>query len=125
MNRCVALAAALVLAPALACANGGTRMATGFRLASPAFEDGKEIPAKYTCEGPDVSPPLAWTDPPAGTRAFALVVDDPDAPDPAAPRMTWVHWVLWDIPGDARELPEGAGNDGGALPAGTRGASSR
>ncbi len=120
MIRRFLLAAALVLPSALACANGGAQMADGFRLESPAFRDGQEIPSEYTCEGPDVSPPLAWSGLPEGTRALALVVDDPDAPDPAAPRMTWVHWVLWDIPATTRELPAGAGNPGGKLPPGTR-----
>jgi Raf kinase inhibitor-like YbhB/YbcL family protein len=66
------------------------------------------IPAKYTREGADVSPPLAWSDPPAGTKSFALVVDDPDAPDPAAPKRVWVHWVVYDLPAGTRELPENA-----------------
>jgi len=78
------------------------------KLASPAFADAGEIPAKYTCEGQDVSPPLAWSGVPANARSLALVVDDPDAPDPAAPTMTWVHWVLYDLPPGAGTLPEGA-----------------
>lgn len=76
------------------------------QLTSTAFEDGAEIPAKYTCEGANVSPPLAWTGAPAQTRSFALIVDDPDAPDPDAPRQRWVHWVLADLPADCRGLPE-------------------
>jgi len=122
MIRRVLLATAmLLLVPALACAGGGgKKMSASFHVTSPAFADGAEIPQKYTCEGPDLSPPLAWEGLPAGTRALALVVDDPDAPDPAAPRMTWVHWVLWDIPAEAPGLPEGAGNPGGKLPEGTR-----
>jgi Raf kinase inhibitor-like YbhB/YbcL family protein len=87
-------------------------------LGSRAFAGGGEIPARYTCEGDDVSPPLAWSDPPEGTKSFALIVDDPDAPDPKAPKMTWVHWVLYDLPSDARELPEGVAAR--ALPRGTR-----
>ena len=78
------------------------------KLTSPAFADAGEIPAKYTCEGQDVSPPLAWSGVPANARSLALVVDDPDAPDPAAPTMTWVHWVLYDLPPGAGTLPEGA-----------------
>ncbi|HEY7818070.1 MAG TPA: YbhB/YbcL family Raf kinase inhibitor-like protein, partial [Vicinamibacteria bacterium] len=62
------------------------------RLTSSAFEHLGKIPRRYTCEGEDVSPPLAWTDAPGGTKSFALVVEDPDAPDPEAPKMTWVHW---------------------------------
>jgi Raf kinase inhibitor-like YbhB/YbcL family protein len=72
-----------------------------FELQSSAFSPGGEIPAKYTCDGADVSPTLRWTDPPAGTKGFALITDDPDAPG-----GTWVHWVLYDIPSTARELPE-------------------
>jgi Raf kinase inhibitor-like YbhB/YbcL family protein len=75
------------------------------RLESAAFRDGAPIPAAHSRDGGDASPPLAWTDPPEGTRAFALVCDDPDAP-----RGTWVHWVLWGIPASARSLPAGAGS---------------
>ena len=75
---------------------GGLSMS--FTLSSPAFRDQAEIPIQHTCEGEDVSPPLAWSSPPEGTRSLALIVDDPDAPDPKAPRMTWVHWVLYNIP---------------------------
>ena len=85
-----------------------------FAITSPAFAHNGEIPAECTCEGADTSPRLEWTGAPAGTKSFALVVDDPDAPDPAAPKMTWVHWVLYNLPADAVCLPEG-----GALPAGT------
>lgn len=77
-------------------------------LRSNAFADGAPIPARHTCEGADVSPPLAWTGVPAGAKSLALVVDDPDAPDPRAPKRTWVHWVLYDLPAEARSLPEGA-----------------
>lgn len=87
------------------------------KLSSPAFTAMGAIPRKYTCEGEDTSPPLEWTDVPRGTRSFALIVQDPDAPDPAAPRRTWVHWVVVDIPADVRELAEGAAT---RLPAGAR-----
>ncbi|MDX1636373.1 MAG: YbhB/YbcL family Raf kinase inhibitor-like protein [Balneolaceae bacterium] len=70
-------------------------------LRSPAFEDGDVIPKKYTCDGEDVSPPLAWSNPPQGTQSFAIIFDDPDAPG-----KTWVHWVLYNIPGDVRKLRE-------------------
>jgi len=73
-----------------------------FELKSPAFMEGSPIPQKYTCDGPDASVPLRWTEPPAQTKKFALIADDPDAPV-----GTWVHWVLYDLPGDSRELPEG------------------
>lgn len=75
-------------------------------LMSPSFADGDEIPTRYTCEGEDVSPPLFWTGVPEGTETLALVVDDPDAPDPRAPQRRWVHWVLYNIPASAEELPE-------------------
>ena len=88
------------------------------KLTSPSFADRSEIPVRYTCEGGDVSPPLAWTGVPAGTQSLALVVDDPDAPDPRAPRMTWVHWILYNLPPSATGLREGAPAD--TLPAGTQ-----
>jgi Raf kinase inhibitor-like YbhB/YbcL family protein len=89
-----------------------------FSLRSPSFEHQGPIPAKHTCEGDDVAPPLAWSDPPAGTKSLALIVDDPDAPDPRAPKTTWVHWVLYNLPATARALPEGA--TAARLPPGTR-----
>ncbi len=87
-------------------------------IRSAAFTEGAEIPARHTCEGEDLSPPLAWSGVPAGARSLALVVDDPDAPDPAAPRTVWVHWVLYDLPPSAAGLPEGVART--ALPPGTR-----
>lgn len=87
------------------------------QLTSSAFGHGEEIPEMYTCVGADTSPPLAWTGAPEGTRSFALVVDDPDAPDPAAPKRTWVHWVLYNLPPTAGSLAEGAGNGPAAAPA--------
>ena len=65
------------------------------KIESSAFAAGAEIPIRYTGDGEDVSPPLAWSGLPSGTKSLALIVDDPDAPDPAAPRMVWVHWVLF------------------------------
>jgi Raf kinase inhibitor-like YbhB/YbcL family protein len=84
-------------------------------ITSAAFADGGPIPARYTCQGGDVSPSLAWTSLPAGTKSLALIVDDPDAPDPAAPKRTWVHWVLYNLPATAAGLAEAVA----ALPAGT------
>jgi Raf kinase inhibitor-like YbhB/YbcL family protein len=98
-----------------ATARGATPMS--FTLTSDAFEHQGEIPAKYTCEGDDTSPELAWSDAPAGSESFALVVDDPDAPDPKAPKTTWVHWVLYNLPPAVTELPAGAGG-GEGMPAG-------
>ena len=87
------------------------------KLTSSGFADPQSIPKLYTCEGKDVSPPLAWSGVPAKARSLALIVDDPDAPDPAAPRMTWVHWVLYDIPVTVSGLSEGTTSS--ALPKGT------
>jgi Phosphatidylethanolamine-binding protein len=76
-------------------------------LNSPAFKQSGHIPSKYTCEGEDVSPPLAWEGVPCGAKS--LIIDDPDAPDPKAPKMVWVHWVVYNIPPDTTSLPENAG----------------
>ncbi|MGE0526420.1 MAG: YbhB/YbcL family Raf kinase inhibitor-like protein [Bdellovibrionales bacterium] len=85
------------------------------QLRSPAFDDQGDIPPQYTCEGDDTPPPLEWNGAPAGTRSYVLIVDDPDAPDPRAPERTWVHWVVYNIPGHVDhlnhahvQLPEGA-----------------
>jgi len=86
-------------------------------LTSPAFKDGGAMPRRFTCEGEDISPPLDWAGLPAGTISLALIVDDPDAPDPKAPRMTYVHWVLYNLPPDLHGLPENAAKSG--LPPGT------
>ena len=87
-------------------------------LTSGSFPDQGEIPKRHTCEGEDISPPLAWSGAPKGTKSFVLIVDDPDAPDPAAPRMTWVHWVLYNLPPETSGLVEGAAST--ALPSGAR-----
>jgi Raf kinase inhibitor-like YbhB/YbcL family protein len=84
-------------------------------LSSPAFPPGASIPAKYTCDGDDVAPALEWSGTPPKTRSLALIVDDPDAPDPKAPKMTWVHWVLYNIPPSATGLPEGGDPPSGTL----------
>jgi Raf kinase inhibitor-like YbhB/YbcL family protein len=84
-------------------------------ITSSAFDDQGSIPKLYTCEGRDVSPPLAWSGVPAGAKSLTLIVDDPDAPDPAAPRMTWVHWVLYNLPASSSGLAEAVQS----LPAGT------
>ena len=86
-------------------------------IASPAFAAGGSIPAAFTCEGADISPALTWSGVPAGAKSLVLIVDDPDAPDPANPRMVYVHWVLYNLPPDSSGLPEGvAASD---LPSGT------
>ncbi len=83
---------------------GGTSMT--LIVSSPVFADGQSIPVRYTCEGEDISPPLQFAGVPDGTESLVLIVDDPDAPDPAAPKMTWVHWLLYDLPPDTSGLPE-------------------
>ena len=72
------------------------------KISSASFSAGEMIPKKFTCDGPDASPKLTWTEPPAKTQSFALIMDDPDAP-----AGTWVHWVLFDLPAETRELAEG------------------
>lgn len=75
-------------------------------ITSTAFQNNGEIPSRYTCQGQDLSPPLQWQGIPPGTRSLVLIVDDPDAPDPKAPKMTWVHWVLYNLPPESTGLPE-------------------
>ncbi|HSF47283.1 MAG TPA: YbhB/YbcL family Raf kinase inhibitor-like protein [Burkholderiales bacterium] len=84
-------------------------------LNSTAFSNGASIPKQYTCQGNDISPPLSWSGVPAGTKSLILIVDDPDAPDPAAPQRTWVHWVLYNLPPNTAGLAEAVKS----LPAGT------
>ena len=72
-----------------------------FELTSTSFTQGEPIPVKYSCDGEDISPPLAWGDPPEGTGSFALIMDDPDAPV-----GTWDHWIVFNLPAEVRELPE-------------------
>ncbi len=87
-------------------------------LTSSAFSHNGSIPAQYTCEGKDISPDLSWNDVPPKAKSLVLIVDDPDAPDPAAPKLTWVHWVLYNIPANATGLPQAVAAK--ALPAGTK-----
>jgi Raf kinase inhibitor-like YbhB/YbcL family protein len=87
-------------------------------LTSSAFVNGGPIPAQYTCDGDDASPPLAWTGVPHGAKSLALIVDDPDAPDPNAPKRTWVHWVLYNLPPANGSLTTGVTPD--HLPAGAK-----
>jgi len=89
-----------------------------FTLRSAAFVSNESLNSRFTCEGDDVSPPLDWVEPPAGTKSYALIVDDPDAPDPQAPKRVFVHWVLYNIPASATSLPERVKPE--ALPPGTR-----
>jgi hypothetical protein len=88
--------------------------AMSLQISSAAFSAGETIPKKFTCDGPDVSPKLTWNDSPANTQSFALIMDDPDAP-----AGTWVHWVLYDLPADTKELSEGVAKQE-QLPSGAR-----
>lgn len=87
-------------------------------LTSTDFVDAGDLPARCTCEGEDRSPALAFDGVPPGTKSLALIVDDPDAPDPRAPKTTWVHWVLYGLPPDTRGLAAGVTREG--LPEGAR-----
>ena len=89
-----------------------------FTLQSSAFQHGGAIPRRYTCDGDDVSPPLRWSGAPEKTRSFALIVDDPDAPDPAAPKRVYVHWVLYDVPASVTSIDEDG--EAAAVEAGAR-----
>ena len=89
-----------------AAADSAEKENRAMKITTNAFAHNDAIPAKYTCDGADVSAPLVWSGVPAGTKSFILIVDDPDAPDPAAPKTTWVHWVLYNIPTSATSLPE-------------------
>lgn len=110
------LLAGLVMA-VLPIISEGAPMTQQFTLSASGYTRTGSIPARFTCDGEDISPPLAWSGAPAGTKSFALILDDPDAPDPAAPRTTWVHWVLYDIPAGVHSLPERGSKH---LPAGAR-----
>jgi Raf kinase inhibitor-like YbhB/YbcL family protein len=87
------------------------------QIESPAFAHDGDMPVRFTCDGQDISPPLAWSGVPGQAKSLVLIVDDPDAPDPKAPKMTWVHWVLYNIPPASSGLPEGVAPD--SLPQGT------
>ncbi len=115
--RTLAILAVLALA-ASAAAPAKKEAVMSLQLTSPSFKPQGEMPKRHAHDSGNQSPPLAWSGAPAGTRSFALIVDDPDAPDPAAPRMTWVHWVLYDIPATVGSLPEGV--TAKKLPPGTR-----
>jgi hypothetical protein len=109
--------ACISLLPVLATAERETEVhAMSLTITSSAFRHNADIPARYTCDDEDMSPPLSWTGVPAKAKSLVLIVDDPDAPDPKAPKMTWVHWVLYNIPPgttslaedvDAEDLPKG------------------
>ena len=115
-----ATTAVAAVAPAPPAAGATRGRAMSMTLTSAAFTHQGEMPARYSCEvkGREVSPPLSWSGVPGAAKSLALIVDDPDAPDPKAPQRTWVHWVLYDLPVTATGLPEGVAP--GDLPPGTR-----
>lgn len=105
----------VLLAAMAACGAKSEGEMAQFMLNSSAFADGQALPREFTCDGADQSPPLQWSEPPAGTKSFALVVDDPDAPN-----GTFRHWGAFNIPAVARELAPGAGNHNEGLMAQAR-----
>src|ERR1035437_1223698 len=105
-GHCLSLVAAAALA-----ASGNGEHGMSLTLTSTAFSAGNSIPAAHTCDGKNVSPPLFWSGLPPATKSLALIVDDPDAPDPAAPKRTWVHWVLYNIPSGTAGLPLGVNSE--------------
>jgi Raf kinase inhibitor-like YbhB/YbcL family protein len=111
-----AIVLAILFVSAMTTSSGGQAMT--FTLVSPAFAHQGEIPSRFTCDGADVSPPLRWSGVPGAAKSLMLIVDDPDAPDPAAPQMTWVHWLLYNLPVTVDGLPEGVAAS--ALPSGAR-----
>ena len=111
MTRTMAAIILVLLAPAIVRAGGSSALglpltngesAMSFSISTPSFSNGGEIPKKFTCDGVDVSPQLSWTEPPAGTKSLALLVDDPDAPV-----GNWNHWIMWNLPAATRGLPDG------------------
>jgi len=113
----IAFALLVPSVPATRSGHAKEEQAMTIKLTSSAFEHEGGIPKLHTCQGKDVSPPLAWGGVPKNAKSLVLIVDDPDAPDPAAPKMTWVHWVLYDIPPSATGLPQGVSPN--ELPDGT------
>jgi Raf kinase inhibitor-like YbhB/YbcL family protein len=114
------VARAVTVGLALATSAQSKELVPPMHVTSSMFTNMGPIPTQYTCEsGKEVSPPLAWDSPPEGTKSLALIVDDPDAPDPKAPKTTWVHWVVYNLPASATAIAEGASGTG-AMPSGTK-----
>src|SRR5271166_5851123 len=102
LRRALGVNISVLVLTVASCSSQGRVGAMTFPMASTDFSAGGTLPKKSTCDGPDISPQLSWRETPSGTQSFALIMDDPDAPV-----GTWVHWVLYDLPGDVKELPEG------------------
>jgi Raf kinase inhibitor-like YbhB/YbcL family protein len=125
VSSALALCAFAMVSCMAVAAQSGNQKAPAMEITSPAFGNNDAIPTLYTCEGRNVSPPLAWSGVPPNAKSLVLIVDDPDAPDPAAPNRTWVHWVVYELPPDSngikeasKTLPRGARaglNDSGDL----------
>ena len=115
--RCMSILLATILLFSFSFAQSDRKGGASMRLTSTAFTPAGNIPARHTCEGKDVSPALSWSGVPEKAKSLVLIVDDPDAPDPAAPKMTWVHWVLYNIPPQTQLLSEGVAPE--SLPHGT------
>ncbi len=118
VGRFIVVCAVFVVIATIPLCTDGEEVDMGMTLRSPAFAPDGAIPALHTCDGRDVSPSLAWSGVPDDAKSLALIVDDPDAPDPAAPQRVWVHWVLYALPPSTTGLPEGVA--AAQLPAGTR-----
>jgi Raf kinase inhibitor-like YbhB/YbcL family protein len=103
----VLISVAVVAAYTGILAGGEEKIVMSMSIMSPSFMHGSKIPVRHTCDGLNTSPPFTWAGVPPGTKSLALIVDDPDAPDPSAPKMTWVHWLLYNIPANATGLAEG------------------
>jgi Raf kinase inhibitor-like YbhB/YbcL family protein len=117
IGRSLLVAGVFLAMAAMPLCSSGKEPAMTMTLQSPAFAHNAAMPGKYTCDGDGISPALRWSGVPSSAKSLALVVDDPDAPDPAAPQRTWVHWVLYDLPPTTDGLAEKAA---AKLPAGTR-----
>jgi Raf kinase inhibitor-like YbhB/YbcL family protein len=111
------LLALLVTAPGAEAEEPKGEKAMALSITSPAFQNKDEIPSRFTCQGKSLSPALQWTGAPEGAKSLALIVDDPDAPDPKAPRLVFVHWVLYNLPADSKGLSEAVSK--ASLPKGT------
>jgi Raf kinase inhibitor-like YbhB/YbcL family protein len=109
-GRLQRIALILLAVQALLVADADGAMAV--TLTSTAFKPGDKIPSKYTCEGDDISPPLDFGNVPAGAKSLALIIDDPDAPDPKSPKRVWAHWLVYNLPPDTKGLPEDASRSG-------------
>lgn len=126
LSLCWLIAIPALLVPFASCSGSGPHSErteasspTGFRIESPAFKEGQMIPSRFTCKGEDISPALHWTAPPAGTRSFVLIAEDPDAPG-----GVWTHWVVFNLPASARAMPENVPKQGDVPGGGLQGLNS-